>query len=60
MSTGKCFVVEALIQFFNIIFSGLFKFSDSFMAMTSDLLAVAVKAMTGTEGKVEHNIANRE
>ena len=43
-----------------IISSGVFKFSDAFMAATSLLLAVAVRATTGTEGNVAHNIANLE
>lgn len=37
-----------------------FKFSDSFMAATSLLLAVAVRATTGTDRNVAHNIPHNK
>jgi len=37
-----------------------FKFGDSFMAATSLLLAVAVRAMTGTERNVAHNMPHNK
>ena len=40
--------------------NGLFKFKDCFMAWTSSLLAVAVKATTGTCEKLAHKTANWE
>lgn len=38
-----------------ITFNGFFMFKESFIALTSALLAVAVNATTGTCGKVEQH-----
>ena len=46
--------------FFAITSRGFFKFSDSFICATSLLLAVAVRANTGTEGMLAHNMFSLE
>ena len=56
--TMSDFLTTLLFFFFAITSRGFFKFSYSFIWATSLLLAVAVRANTGTEGMLAHNMFN--
>ena len=58
--TMSDFLATFIYFFFAITSRGFFKFSDSFICATSLLLAVGVRANTGTEGMLAHNMFSLE